>query len=58
MSLVDQFVSVSEGNSGPTNINMCIRLDSTAALERDVVIIINTVSNTASKFDLHWQLLH
>ena len=55
---MDQFVSVSEGNSGPTNINMCIRLDSTAALERDVVIIINTVSNTASKFDLHWQLLH
>ena len=51
VSLVSTFVVVPEGNSGTTDVEMCIELSlvSPTILDRDVELLLNTVSTTASK---------
>ena len=48
VELSDLEVSVSEGNQGFTNVNICARLtDVQEGLERDVVLLLNSVDDTA-----------
>ena len=51
MILVSTFVVVSEGNSGTADVEMCIALslEFPTMLDRDVELLLNTVSTTASK---------
>lgn len=51
MQLSQTSVSVPEGNSGNTTVNMCVGLtDVMGGLQRNVVVNITTQDGTASKF--------
>lgn len=49
LSLVETSEDVVEGNTGNTSVDFCIELDSALQLDRDVVLLLNTVPLTASK---------
>ena len=49
MSLISPSTCISEGDMGVTNATLCVGLDSSFTLERDVELLLNTASVTASK---------
>ena len=42
LSLVDDFVTTPEGDTGTTEVTLCIVLNSNLVLDRDVVLLLNT----------------
>lgn len=49
VSLIDTQQVVVEGNSGLLSPIFCVSLDSMQSRERDVVLLLNTVENTAGE---------